>query len=84
MAAVQRLTNLQHLELFDNFGNFDNFRQTPLDAHISLLESELRIPAHFLALTASGGLTALLVVDRMHQPLPQGAIQHMLPAGKTQ
>lgn len=64
MIALQHLTHLQHLQLFDNFW------QTPL------------APQQFSALTASGGLTALLVMDRSLQPLPQGAVQHLLPAGE--
>lgn len=61
---------LLELKSLRNLNVADNFWRTPWP------------PQMFCALTAASDHTALHIWDRSEQPLPQGALQHMFPAGK--
>lgn len=68
MWALKGLTSLQRLTMAGDFTRAGGVPPWPMDT--------------FTELTAASGLTALHIFDVRNQPLPQGAFQHVMPAGK--
>lgn len=64
------LSALASLTALKHLGLIDNFWDAPLPVE------------QFASITAATGLTALCLVDCSQQPLPLGALQHILPSGK--
>ena len=72
LAALQHLTQLQHLEL----------RECQLHRAEALPGPQHEVHQCFSALTASTQLTALVLANRKYNVLPQAAFKHMFPAGR--
>jgi hypothetical protein len=61
-----------------------SLRQLPQLQHLELSRmqlDEVTAVQHLSALTASSKLTSLYVLARFSMPMPQGALQHLLPSG---